>query len=84
MQALRNSYPILKSLILTLSPKDAVSQGFVDSTGRPYDYAIRCFAADGQEDPLSGWAKEIIVFSLCELWHGTLLDACSAFRFDAR
>uniref|UniRef100_A0A914E1U5 Uncharacterized protein n=1 Tax=Acrobeloides nanus TaxID=290746 RepID=A0A914E1U5_9BILA len=44
------------AIILTLSPENPTKQGFVDSHGKPYDYASRYFTpwAGIDEDPATG------------------------------
>lgn len=71
--------PDFKSLVLTLHPKDAAAQGFLDKNGRAYDYAVRCFTGDGEEDPLTGKiGHRMCTFSRRPLWDGTVLGARSS------
>lgn len=49
----------VKSLGLIVHPENAKEQGFVDSEGRPFDYAYRDFApwVGTNEDPATGSAQ---------------------------
>ncbi|KAK0427111.1 hypothetical protein QR680_010066 [Steinernema hermaphroditum] len=46
----------LEAVIITMKPKDAVKQGFVDKNGKPFDYASRYFGpwVGIAEDPATG------------------------------
>lgn len=50
---------IVRGLVVSMSPSNPVAQGFIDSSGKPYDYACRYFAVwDGvNEDPATGSAQ---------------------------
>lgn len=75
IRALRKLHPRFHSLVLTIRPRDAVAQGFVDSRRSAFDYVLRCFVCNGEEDTLSGriliTSKFMAVFahsSLVPLW----------------
>ncbi|TMS34417.1 hypothetical protein L596_002014 [Steinernema carpocapsae] len=56
----------LEAVIVTMNPKNSVSQGFVDKDGNPFDYASRYFGpwVGVPEDPATGSSHSY----LAELW----------------
>ncbi|KAE9550111.1 hypothetical protein FO519_006671 [Halicephalobus sp. NKZ332] len=52
----------IRGIVVTMSPKDAKKQGFVDSEGKPYDYISRFFVpwAGINEDPATGSAQCVL------------------------
>jgi len=52
----------IRGVVVTLSPKDAKKQGFVDAEGKSYDYASRYFApwAGINEDPATGSSQCVL------------------------
>jgi PhzF family phenazine biosynthesis protein len=50
---------VVRGVVVTLSPKDPKSQGFIDANGKSFDYVSRYFApwAGVNEDPATGSAQ---------------------------
>jgi predicted PhzF superfamily epimerase YddE/YHI9 len=50
---------VVRGVVVTLSPKDPKSQGFIDANGKSFDYVSRYFApwAGINEDPATGSAQ---------------------------